>query len=217
MPTIIKASQGRASVQGVAFNLDDMARHAEQYREKLRQEAAKIIAEAQQQAAAIRQAAEAEGRRAGEQAVEQTVRKQLDQQLQTLLPALRAAVEEIEQARGGWLAHWEQRAVSLAAAIAARVVRRQVAEEPQITLDLLREALQAVAGSSRIRILLHPADMQTLNGQVEQLVAEMSRIGSAELIADSQITRGGCRVETRHGAVDQQFERQLERIEQELR
>jgi len=48
------------------------------------------------------------------------------------------------------------------------------------------------------------------------LIDEMAALGSAEVTADAQITPGGCRVETRFGSIDQQFESQLKRIEEEL-
>ena len=48
------------------------------------------------------------------------------------------------------------------------------------------------------------------------LVQEMSGLGAVEMIADAGVSRGGCRVETRFGAIDQQFEAQLARIEEEL-
>jgi flagellar biosynthesis/type III secretory pathway protein FliH len=47
-------------------------------------------------------------------------------------------------------------------------------------------------------------------------VAELARVGGAEVIADETISSGGCRVDTRSGAIDQQFEAQLARIEEEL-
>ena len=43
----------------------------------------------------------------------------------------------------------------------------------------------------------------------------MAGLGDAELVADPAITPGGCRVETRFGVIDQQFETQLARIEEE--
>jgi len=63
---------------------------------------------------------------------------------------------------------------------------------------------------------LHPADHQALAPQVESLVAELSSLGAAEIVAGPEITRGGCRVETRFGVIDQQVEAQLARIEEEL-
>ena len=48
------------------------------------------------------------------------------------------------------------------------------------------------------------------------LTSEMSSLGEAELIASPNVSRGGCYVETRFGTIDQQFESQLKRIEEEL-
>ena len=85
-----------------------------------------------------------------------------------------------------------------------------------------------------IRLLLHPesdatyvhfeggaehpfmADAQTLGDQVQQLTTALGTAGTVQLIPDKQITPGGCRVETRFGVIDQQFEAQLKRIEEEL-
>ena len=83
-------------------------------------------------------------------------------------------------------------------------------------MALVREALELAAGSAQIRIHLNPEDRQALGRQVQMLVQEMSGLGAAEMIADAGCRRGGCRVETRFGTIDQQFEAQLARIEEEL-
>ena len=80
----------------------------------------------------------------------------------------------------------------------------------------MREALELAAGGSQVRIHINPADHQTLRPQIEMLVRETSGVGTAELIADPEVTSGGCRVETRFGVIDQQLEAQLARIEEEL-
>lgn len=224
MSGIIKATDNNLSVQCVTFNLDDMAVKAEQYVNQcltqLRNEATKTITKAQQESQAIRQKAEAEGRKAGqaagEAAVEQIVEKQLSKQLATLLPALRQAVEDIRHAKQAWLTHWEKSAVHLAAAIAARVIRRELAAQPEIPLALVREALELAAGSSQIRIHMNPADHAALGSQVQSLIKELTPLAPAELLADPAITSGGCRVDTQFGSIDQQLETQLARIEEEL-
>ena len=104
----------------------------------------------------------------------------------------------------------------MATAIAQRLIRRELTGHPEITLSLLREALELAAGNSQLRIHVHPEDHRTLGKQVEMLVEELSGLADAELVADEEISRGGCRVETRFGTIDQQFEAQLKRIEEEL-
>ena len=214
--TIIKATDRNAAVHGVAFNFDDMAVKAGQYLDKVRAEAAAIVARAEKDAEAVRRRAEAEGRQAGQRAVEETVRQQLGQQLATLMPALQQAIEEIRHAKQDWLTHWERSAVHVAAAIAGRLVRREAPRLPEVTVTLLREALELAAGSSEVRIQLNPADHKTLLPQVQALLQELSGLGGAEVLADPGVSRGGCRVQTRFGTIDQQFETQLQRIEEEL-
>ena len=218
MPTIIKA--GERQVASVPFNFDDMTARADQYLQKVRAEAARILAQARQAAAALRREAESEGRQAAQAAVAEMVRQQAQQlvaeHIKTLLPALRQVIQGLHHARHQWLAHWEQSAVHVAAAMASRVIRREVRQTPEVALTLIREALELAAGSPQIRLRLHPADCQTLGSQVQALLGELAAAGTPEVIPDPQITQGGCRVETRFGAIDQQFEAQLARIEEEL-
>ena len=216
MSTVIKASRGPATASGVAFNFDDLSRQAEGYLEKVRGQAAEIIQQAQQQAVGIRSAAAQQGQETARRAAVAELETQLAQQLETLLPALQQAVERIEQSRQECLAHWEQRVVRLATAIAARVVRREIAARPEISLALVREALEMAAGSTHVRLCLNPADRDALGAQAERIVAGMSQLGAVEIVADAGVSPGGCRVETRHGTIDQQVEAQLARIEAEL-
>ena len=46
----------------------------------------------------------------------------------------------------------------MAAAIARRVIRRELTRQPEIPLALVREALELAAGSAQVRIHLNPAD-----------------------------------------------------------
>jgi flagellar biosynthesis/type III secretory pathway protein FliH len=52
--------------------------------------------------------------------------------------------------------------------------------------------------------------------QVAEVINAVSGLSDAEVTVDPGISRGGCRVETRFGTIDQQFESQLKRMEEEL-
>ena len=215
MPPVIKA-QPDAYDRSLAFNFDDLATEAELYLKRVRAQAEQIVAKAAQEAVAVRKTAEAEGRVAGTKAIETMIDQKLAKQLETVLPAMRMAIGEIEQSRHAWLGHWEKEAVRLATAMAARVCRKEAIHDPQITLQLLKEALELAGSNANVRILLNPDDHAGLDQQVKSLVEAFSRLASATVVADPQISRGGCRVETEFGVIDQQFEAQLSRIEEEL-
>ena len=212
MSTIIRATEKHRTAQYTAFNFEDMTVRANQYLDGVRGEARKIVAKAQREAVGIKERAKAEGYQAGQQQVTEIVRSQLA----TVLPALRQAVQDVQQARQAWLGHWEGAAIQVATAIAGRIVRREITETPAFAAEKLREALELAAGASHLRIRLNPADHAAMDGQADLLAKELASLATCEIIPDGNITPGGCRVETRFGVIDQQIESQLARIEEEL-
>jgi len=216
MPSIIRASEHGGAIAATAFNYEDLTSQAKRSLDALRadaiKEAGRIVAKAQQEAEAIRRQAEHQGR----QAAIDAARQMMQQELQTLLPALRQVISEIQHAKQAWLRHWEAAAVHVAAAIAKRVIRRELSQRPQIALGLIREALELAAGNAQLRIRVNAEDYNLLGNDVDILVKEMSGLAQVEVIADAEISRGGCRVETRFGLIDEQIEEQLRRIEEEL-
>jgi flagellar assembly protein FliH len=215
MAGIIKAGTQLNPHQGAAsaFQFGDMENA---YLGKVREEATKIIAQARQEAANIQVQAAEQGKKAAMQAAENALRSRIDQQLQTLVPALQASVDAVLQARQQWQAHWETQGIRLATAIAERVIRRELSQHPQITLDLMREALELAAGSPRITLRVNPADHAALGDHVTQLITQLGRVGDTQIVPDPGVTPGGCRIETQYGSIDQQLETQLARIQEEL-
>jgi len=195
-----------------ALNFDDIAAEADRRLVQARIDAAHLVAEAQSSADEIRRQAAEAGCRSAMQEVERMVAEQTA----PALAAVRQAAAELQNARQAWLSHWETAVVQLAAAMAAKIIRRELQRQPEITLALVREALELAAGSPNIRVRLHPDDHRALGAQVQSLIDAMSAVGEADVTADAAIAPGGCRVETRFGAIDQQIESQLQRIVEEL-
>jgi flagellar assembly protein FliH len=217
MPRILKAPPTTEAAELSAFAFDDLTDSARSHLLAARRETTELLAAARQEAERIRRQAEQDGRAAAEGAMEQIVADRVAAQVAMVVPALERAVSDIQTARAACLGRWESAALGVATAIAARVIRREVAHVPEISLSLVREALELAAGSSDLQLRMHPDDVAALGTQVESLLGQLARRGREALIADAAITRGGCRVDTRAGSIDQQFEAQLARIEQELR
>src|SRR3954465_9033198 len=123
------------SAQPISFSFTDMRGQANDYLGSVRAEAAKIVQQAHQQAEQIRRQAEAAGRKAAEAAIERVLDERVGTRMQTLLPALESLLSEINSTKAELLNHWEKSALRVASAIAARVVRRELAQKPQITVD----------------------------------------------------------------------------------
>lgn len=220
MAGIIKAGSTLNPIQGGAGQAYQFGDMENAYLDRVRAEAASIIAKARQEAAALQAQAVEQGKKtamqAATQAAEQALRGKVEQQLQTIVPALEHAVTAILDARQQWQQQWEKQGLHLAMAIAERVIRREVAQRPEITMELIREALELAAGSPKLTLRLNPADHASLGDRVTILTSQMARLGETRVVADPAITAGGCRVESEFGSVDQQIETQLARITEEL-
>lgn len=223
MAGIIKSTAApteRAGVGVVAFNFDDMTGKAHAYLQQVKAEAAQIVAKAQQEAAQICKQAQEQGAKGASDAAEKNVHTRVDaqvkQQMQTALPALGQLVQLLEQERHAWLRQWEDNALRLALAIAEKIVRREVANQPDITMALVKEALELAAGSQSIKVHLSPQDHAALGKQVAEVARNLARISPSDIVADPAVTAGGCVVHTEFGNIDQRIESQLKRIAEEL-
>jgi flagellar assembly protein FliH len=212
----IRESSGGSRAQPVAFSFADMRGQADNYLETVRGEAAKIVQQAHRDAEKLRRDAEVAGRKAAEAAVERVLDEKVAKRMATLLPALEQLVRQINDVKGELQNHWERSALKVSTAIAARIIRRELAQDPQITLDSIAEALRLAAGSAEITLRISPQDYENLGAQVERLAATLCQLSPSQVMADETISPGGCRVETRFGEVDQQIESQLRRIEEDL-
>jgi type III secretion protein L len=218
---VIKANEFRqVDVQHVPYNFEDLSQRAKAYLDDVRAQAKAILDQAQQESEQIRQKAEAEALATAERTIQQRVELQakqlVKQQIESSLPALQQAVHTVCEARNAWLARWEQQAIELAVAIAAKLVRGELSRQPEIPLRLIKESLELAAGSPQLRLRLHPADHATLSNSARELAAQVAPLAELELVADAKIPQGSCLLETEHGHVDQTWEAQLRRIEEEL-
>lgn len=220
MATIIKREHesypSGTRLGALALDMSDMSGQADQYLDDINAQAVKIVEQAKQEAAAVRQQAEHAGRQAAEAAIERILDEKVAKQMKTLTPALTAAVKQIEDSRQEWLQTWESRTVQLACSIARRIIGRELQQQPELPLQWITDALRLCAGAAEITVKLHPADHATLGGQVTQLAEKFHPAAPANIVADESVTVGGCRVETQFGVIDQQIETQLDRVAQEL-
>jgi flagellar assembly protein FliH len=219
MSGIIKAGQWQessAGFQSAPFNFEDVTDKAKHWLNAARQQAVDIITHAKRQAAQIEERAKQQGRDAARQEAEAGLQAKFEEQLQGILPALEQVIQSLQHSQQSWLKHWEQQTVHLATAIAERVIRRELQQQPEISVDLIRESLELAMGGGNIRIHLNPEDCDAIRGVLPGVLQQIGSLAPAEIVPDAEIRPGGCRVATEFGTVDQQIETQLERIAEEL-
>jgi flagellar assembly protein FliH len=221
MATIIRKDNPRETpsgraVQPVAFSFSDMRGQANDYLGTVRSEAAKIVQQAHQQAEQIRRQAELAGRKAAEAAIERVLDERVGKRMETLLPALETLLVEMNNTKALLLNRWEQTSLKIATAIAERIIRREISQNPQITLDLISDALRLAAGMTEITLHISPTDYENLGTQINRLAETVGHLAPTAVVADAAVSPGGCCLKTKFGEIDQQIESQLRRIEEEL-
>ncbi len=91
--------------------------------------------------------------------------------------------------------------------MAEKIIRRELINKPDVPVTLVRDALELAAGSAQLRIQLNPTDQQALRSSIDELLHVFNRVGQTEIVADANISQGGCRVTTQQGVIDAKSKR----------
>ena len=166
------------------------------------------LAQLQQQYEQRAREAHAAGLREGEAAG----RQRADAELQPVIDRLARSIEDIGGLRARLRAEAEADLIQLSLAIARRVIRRELAIDPEALHGLVLGALEKLQGQEISRVRVHPSHAA--------LVSASLRLNSAsanvEVISDPSRAVGTVIFETQHGNLDASVESQLQEIERGL-
>lgn len=192
------------------------------------EEAKRVIAAAEREAAEMKESARQEGlsqgRREGYDAGYadgqsagrcEAIEKHAEQ-LERAAEALTRAESEFESAREDFQSAVVRDCVELALAVARRVTRRQAEIDPHVLAANLEQAVKLVVGAKNFRIALHPHDRAAMELALAHLKLSYPALEEAKLIDDAMLARGGCRIYTESGMIDADLEGQLDRIAEQL-
>lgn len=233
-PAVIKGSNSATqSLRLRGFNFTDIA-----------EEARRTLVEAQAQAAAMIEQARAAvradcehtrveaarmgydeglakgleaGRVAGREEAFAEAKKEFAERQAALVQAFTAAVASIEEGRRAWLSAAHQDLVELALAIARRVVHQVGQAERDAVLGNLEQAVRIVGARSEVTIAINPVDAEGARAFARGLTETAETWAHVRLVEEAEISPGGCRVSWGSGSINCTLEKQLERIERELK
>jgi flagellar biosynthesis/type III secretory pathway protein FliH len=161
------------------------------------------LAQAEQDAAALREQARAEGFAAGH--------AEAVAALEPALAALSAAAEGAAAQTAETAEALERRAVELGLALAAKVLAGTLEVEPERVVESVRGALRGIVERERIIVLVNPDDLELVREAMDEVRASLGGIEHCEVQAERRVGRGGCVVRTPVGDVDARIETKLER------
>lgn len=133
------------------------------------------------------------------------------------LRALLSSCRQLETVRETLISNSKEELIEFALVIAERIVRGSVRDQDETIVAAIEEALQRAIKSEEFSIHLHPEDYQTVFSKRGELTAGVSGLKNIVIKQDSQIERGGARIESDNCIIDCTIGCQFDVIREELK
>ena len=99
------------------------------------------------------------------------------------------------------------------------IAQKLVSELP-VSVEMIegavREAIGQIEGNAQFYVRLHPVDFEMLQKSGSSLLGPPQDGGEVRFSASSDVTRGGCLVQTRFGILDARRETKLDLLKRSL-
>jgi flagellar assembly protein FliH len=211
---------GVNTAQTEVFNWEDVASRAKQYIDTVREQAQQIIRDSKLEAERVKAVAHDEGVRGGESQVERLAMQMANQiaekRVQEAASSVHVLCEELELATQQWLRQWQHETITLAIAIAEKLLARQIESDPTVLIDWIEDSVRMVQSQRQIQLRIHPDDAQRLSSALTDLVEEMKPSIEIQVTEDVAVGRFGVILETADTTIDRSMQTQLKRLAEEL-
>ena len=149
--------------------------------------------------------------REGYEAGQKALAEQLVQQRKQLLDIQNGLLKSIQAALPGVIAECEKSVVLLAIESARKVVDA-LPISAQVVESVVRRALAELQDTAEYEVLLHPEDLALLETLQSGLLPK-NESSKVRFSVDGSISRGGCIIKTKHGAISAIREKMFEKLE----
>ena len=170
----------------------------------LAETAARIERDAEQRVREARAAGLREGEAAG--------KKRAAAEIEPVIERLARSIEEMAGLRGRMRREAEADMLRLALEIARRVLRREMAVDPDAMRGVVLAALEKMEGQEVSRVKVHPSHAAL----VSELLRKSGTAQQVEVISDASREPGAVIFETERGSLDASVDAQLREIERGL-
>jgi flagellar assembly protein FliH len=162
----------------------------------------------QERRAAVEREAFAKGFAQGERAGAEAAGKRGEVMLRRLTETL----DELTSLRAQMIHQTEHQMVQLALAVARRVVHREISLDRDLLVAMARVALDRLGESAQVTVRLSPEDFEaTAAARAAQWTGT-----NVCVVADSRVSRGGCRIDSDLGVLDAGADAQIQEIARAL-
>lgn len=195
------------------FNLDNIDFKQRQERRKgdrrrgfRRVDDRNLVSRAREEAASIREAASKEGYQAGLEKAREDVLE-----LKNSLGVFLNSAQEVYE-------HIAPEILSVSVEIAKKIIKKEVSESPEVLINTVVEVLKGLSKEeTRITLRVNPVQVDILRQSVPEILDLSGLDAKISVLADENISEGGCLVTTTNGVVDATIETQLAVVSEALR
>ena len=202
------------------FNWEDVLARAREHLQGVREQSQRLIAEAKEEVARVREAACAEGKRDAlgqlDSMAEQKAAKLADERIGQSLRAADQLVDQMQKATETWLRQWQHETIPLAISIAERLVRRQIDVDPAALLQWVGDAISLARAEHHLCVRIHPSDRKRLGPHLDRFIAAAARGRQIEVVEDESVQSPGVIVQANELHIDAQLSTQLDRLIEEM-
>jgi flagellar assembly protein FliH len=222
---VIKAGAAAKLVSRLSrVNLADHLAEARSVLDAARQQAARITADARRNAVSLEEQARKRGYEAGyqqghregteaghQQAYDEAARR-FNEQHADAVSAMRKAAAHVDAIKEDLEIAAEHHLVRFATDVACKLTFAIGVRHRQSATENLRRALRVVGTKTDLVVRAHPNDLDVIRTFAPALLEEFNSSSHIDLVADEQVSPGGCIVRTERSEVDVTLDAQVAEI-----
>ena len=137
--------------------------------------------------------------------LENTLKKDFQEKIRSINTFLKNLEKESKEL----ILNMDKEVLNLALNIAQKLILKEIERDPEISLRLIKEALNYIAEGTELNIKVNPEEYKFLE---ENLLKYISPSQKIKLIPDESISKGGIFIETSLGVIDATFEKRWKKL-----
>lgn len=96
--------------------------------------------------------------------------------------------------------------------VAEQIIRREVAMDKEILLNIIKDGIRKIVGVERMKIRIHPADLSFVQEKKQTINSVSDSLREIVFEPDASVEQGGCTIESDIGNVDARIASQLDLV-----
>ena len=133
----------------------------------------------------------------------------LKKDFQEKIQSINTFLKNLEKESKELILNMDKEVLNLALNIAQKLILKEIEKDPEISLRLIKEALNYIAEGTELNIKVNPEEYKFLK---ENLLKHIPPSQKIKLIPDESISKGGIFIETSLGVIDATFEKRWKKL-----